>query len=74
MTSYSKLCNENFSLKIQFTDSMTVDDIIDVSNYLQNVVAFIHVVYDTMVKRFCSIYISTKCSAFDSILPRTYEK
>ena len=64
MTSYSKSCNENFSLKTQFTDSMTVDDTIDVPNCLQNVVVFMYVVYDMMLKRLCSIYISTKCSAF----------
>ena len=51
MTSYSKLCNKNFSLKPQFTDSMTIDDTIDVSNYLQNVVLFMYVVYDMEVKR-----------------------
>ena len=43
---------------------MTVDDTSDVSNYLQNVVVFMYVVYDMMAKRFCSIYISTKSSAF----------
>ena len=60
----SKLCNENFSVNIQFTTSTTVDDTTDVSNCLQNVIVFMYVVYDMMLKRFCSIYISTKCSAF----------
>ena len=64
LTSYSKLCNENVSLKTHFTDSMTVDDTIDISHYLQNVVVFMYVVHDMVVKRFYTIYISTKCSAF----------
>ena len=42
---------------------MALDDKIDVSHYLQHFVVFMYVVYDMMVKRLCSIYIFTKCSA-----------
>ena len=56
LTSYSKLCNENFR---EFTDSVAVVDKIDVSHYLQHVVVFMYIVYKIMVKRLCSIYIFT---------------
>ena len=63
MTSYLKLCNESKIHCTHFTGKLTIDDTIDVSHYIQNVVVFMYVVCDIEVKRLCSIYISTKCSA-----------